>query len=332
MAVILNFYSIIVEISGNDEEVIHRLAQEFRYFKAEESVSPSIRLNLHREAFRPEELPVLCAHKITQNAIIYKLGQKRFINYHKAWSVIDDQTMKVDLYCTDKEAMFEMSYLSIHSLVGEKLEYKGLTRLHAMALETTNYQLIVMLPSRGGKSTLMTGLLERYPHFKIISDDMPLITLNGTIKPFPSKISLDSQPDHPIWKSLPWEKFERISYPPKWLCSVLDLPHGVSSDSPKPILLIQGERLSSGNPMISERGFFSMMKALSTHMIIGVGLPIILEYFLKFNLSDLRKLALLGTRRTITAFMLCLKAKKLTFYLSPDKQKNIEMLGSYLNE
>lgn len=119
-----------------------------------------------------------------------------------------------------------------------------------------------MLPSRGGKSTLMTSLLEKYPHWKIISDDMPLITLSGKIKPFPSKISLDSPPEHPLWKTVPWEKFERVSYPPKWLCSVMDLPHGISHDSSKPILLIQGERLSSGNPMIDERSFLSMMKAL----------------------------------------------------------------------
>lgn len=334
MAVILNFYSIIVEISGNHEEVIHRLQQEFRYFSA---ISPletqkDIKISLHQEAFNTNSIPPLCAHKITQNALIYKLGPKRFINYHKSWCVIDEQSQSVDIYCTQKDECFEIAYLTIHSLVGERLELKGLTRLHAMALETKNYQLIIMLPSRGGKSTLMTSLLEKYPHWKIISDDMPLITLSGKIKPFPSKISLDSPPDHPFWKTVPWEKFERVSYPPKWLCSVMDLPHGISHDSSKPILLIQGERLSCGNPMIDERSFVSMMKALSTHMIVGVGLPIILEYFLKFQFSDIFKLIHLGTRRTICAVMLSFKAKKLTFYLSPDKQKNIEALGTYLHE
>jgi len=334
LAVILDFYSIIVEISGNDEEVIHRLSQEFRYFNTDKKAHSKIDITIHINSneFDHSSLPSIAAHKITQNALVYRLGEKRLINYHKAWCLIDDERMVVDIHSPDKDSLFEIGYLTIHSLVGERLELKGLIRLHAMALETKNYQLIVMLPSRGGKSTLMTGLLEKYPHWKIISDDMPLITLSGGVKPFPSKISLDSPPESPLWKTVLWEKFSRVSYPPKWLCSVMDLPHGISENCKKPIMLIQGERLSSGPPLMNKRGFFSMMRALLTHMVIGVGLPIILEYFLHFKFSDFFKLAHLGTKRILAAITLSLKAKKFTIYLSPDRQKNIDLLGLYLDE
>ena len=334
MAVILDFYSIIVELSGNDEEVIHRLSQEFRYFYPPlgQISTPEIKIRFHDETFSPETLPALSAHKITQNAIVFRLGQTRYIQYQDAWSVFDENRLTADLYSRDKNILFELGYLAVHSLIGEKLESKGLIRLHAMALETANYQLLIMLPSRGGKSTLLTSLLEKYPNWKIISDDMPLISLSGEVYSFPSKISLDQPLQTGIWEKVSWEKFERASYPAKWMCSVMDLPHGISKNSNKPILLIQGERLSSGQPLISQIGFLAMMKALSTHMIIGVGLPIILEYFLKFQFSDIFKLIYLGLKRMTAAIILSFKAKKLTFYLSPDKKKNIELLGKYLNE
>lgn len=321
----LNFHNHIILVSCNEEATLNKLREEFHYFISNDLSSHHSTIEIFHES--PPELPTMVATKILETCSIYKLGQRRYIDYRGEALAIWDKTENiVKIYSEDINRLFEISFLAVHSLLGQELDHQGLCRVHALGVSLEGINTLVMLPSKGGKSTLLTHLLEN-PDIKIISDDMPLIDIKGRVHSFPSKISMDSKPSEGVLSKLTWTEFIRTQYPKKWTASLSQMKERLENHSmDNTTILIAGFRLSQGSSILTKVPKWKMIAPLTEHMIMGFGLPQILEMFLNFNFTDIFKLFFHSIMRSMSAFQLLRKSQTYFFYMGPDRAYNAQLI------
>lgn len=327
----LDFHHHIILVRCNESSLLQKLREEFHFFVSDGTPEPETVIDLLIQS--PPELPSMVAVKLLENAVIFRLGSRQYIDYFgEALTIWDSSEKKVQIYTPNTTRLYELAFLAVHSFLGQELDRDGLCRLHAVAISINNVNGIVMLPSKGGKSTLLKNVIDN-PEVKIISDDMPLCDTQGRIHPFPSKMSLNERPDSGPLATLEWHEFIRHHYPPKFTASLSQMKDRLNKSPENNLnLLVVGFRLSSGQSILSEVPKWKMIKPLMEHMIMGFGLPQILEMFLKFNFTDLFKLAYHAAIRSFCAFNLARKAKCYYFYMGPDKSYNAQLLLDLMYE
>ncbi len=307
-----------------------KLRSEFHYFLSPDSY-PEITLDLTLGAL--PATPSLPVEKILETCLVYRLGKRKYVDYFgEALTIVDEESKTISITSASEERLYELAFLTIHSRAGDLLDRAGFSRVHALAVSYKSINAVVMLPSRGGKSTLLTYLLEN-PDIKIIADDMPLVDRHGRILPFPTKISMTERPDTGELSKLNWNEFMRAHYPPKWTASLSAIPERLETAPEKnPVILLQGIRLSHGESLISPATKWQMIAPLFEHMIIGMGLPQIVEIFLDFRPTDFFKLLRHLFLRSWCALSLLRKSETFIFYLGHDKSYNAQLLLNLLSE
>jgi hypothetical protein len=327
----LDFNHHIILVRCNESSLLQKLREEFQFFVTDASPAPETTIEIVIE--NPPALPSMVAVKLLENCVVYQLGTRQYLDYFgEALTIWDSSEKHVQIFSLNETRLFELAYLSIHSILGQDLDKDGLCRLHAVAISINNVNAIVMLPSKGGKSTLLKNVL-RNPEVKIISDDMPLCDRQGKIYPFPSKMSLNDVPEDGPLATLTWHEFKRHHYPTKFTASLSQMKDRLNKNPQDNInIVVAGFRLSSGNSLLSEVPKWKMISPMMEHMIMGFGLPQILEMFLKFNLTDLWKLFSHAVMRSICAFNLIRKSRCYYFYMGPDKVNNAQLLLDIMYE
>ncbi len=325
MNLYLNLHHYNILVSCEEEGLLKKIQDEFHFFVVPEQ--PVIDTHIELTVGPCPEMPSMIAIKILETCSIYKIGSRQFIDYAgKAQTIWDHQEKLIQIYSEDFDRLYEIAFLSIHSVFGQNLEKRGVCRIHAVSFSIADVTTLVMLPPKGGKSTLLSYLLEN-PEVKIVADDMPLVNLKGEILPFPSKISMDEIPKEGVLSQLEWKEFKRTIYPAKWTTSLSQIKERLAFNPPQDkVLLIAGFRLSRGQSILTPVSKWKMLGPLMEHMITGMGLPQIVEMFLKFNFLDVFKLALHGCIRTICAIQLLRRSRSFYFYMGPDKAYNAQVL------
>jgi hypothetical protein len=321
----LNFHHHIILVSSNEEATIRKLQSEFNYFVQEKVESVHTTVEIFREV--PPELPPMVAIKITQTCSIFKIGPRRYIDYqNQALTIWDKHEQSVRIYSLGSDRLFEISFLAIHSILSQELEKNGLSRVHALGVSMGKTNALIMLPTQGGKSTLLSHLLEN-PEVKILSDDMPLIDTKGRVHAFPSTISMETRPEDGPLSKLDWTEFKRPQHPTKWMAGLSQLKDRIETKKPSgKTLLIAGFRLSKGQSILTPVPKWKMISPLFEHMILGIGLPQLLEMFFNFNLTDILKVIYHSLIRCFCAFQLLRKTKCFYFYMGPDRAYNAQLI------
>ena len=327
----MTFHHHNILVRSNESSLIEKLKEEFHFFQEEKISDAGTVIDLFVKS--PPELPQMVAVKILEHVTIYQNDESQYLDYSgKALTIRNLREKNITIFSEDIPRLYELSFLCIHSILGQKLDQSGFCRLHAMAVSINKNNAVVMLPSRGGKSTILKELILNH-EVKIISDDMPLCDLRGRIHPFPTKIALDKIPESGPLAKLNWNEFNRYNYPPKWTLSLSQIKEKICDNSENNInFLIQGCRISNGKSYLLEVSKWKMIKPMMEHMIIGFGLPQILEMFLSFKVTDLFKLPYHGLIRSICAFNLVRKSRCYYFYLGPDKSYNARLILDLLYE
>lgn len=318
-------------MSGNEGPVLEKLREEFHFFLQDELTFAKTTVEVILGA-RPW-MPSLVATKILEHVTVYRSGPTQYMDYGgKALTLWDHQEETIRIYSEDPDRLYELAFLSIHSILGQELEKRGLCRVHAVAISLNHQNALIMLPSKGGKSTLLAELISN-PEVRIISDDMPLVDARGSLHPFPSKISLSVKPLEGVLSKLQWTEFKRTHFPPKWTAGLSQLNERIERQSHlQPNLIFAGFRLSSGESFIESVPKWKLIKPMFEHMIMGIGLPQVLEMFLNFDLTDIPKLFHHGVLRITAALSLVLKAKCYFIYMGPDISANAKLISDKLNE
>lgn len=332
MHLYLNFYDHIIVVSCNEEVLVKKLQDEFNYFVTEKTEeTPTTYIEIFKE--NPPELPSMIAVKILETCSVYKLGQRKYLSYFNgSLAIMDQYEETVRLYSLDLDQLFELAFLAIHSKLGENLPQKGLSRMHALGVSLGDLNALIMLPPRGGKTTLLTHLLDN-PEIKILSDDMTILDLKGEVHAFPGSVCMDSKPEDGPLSKLTWTKFHRTQYPPRWFSGLSEFRDRVEAHAnKKKNLLISGYRLSQGQSILTPVKKWKMILPLFEHLIFGFDLPQVREMFFSFGFADFIKLPFHFFINCICAVQILRKSECFYFYMGPDISYNAQLILDQLYE
>ena len=332
----LNFYSIGVMVTSSTVEVIDKLKNDFSYFIVNDfkQTDKIFSLEIEQGEYQDKIPTDQVVKKQTENSLYYDVGDIRYNDYYgKALSIMDYQHEAAKVYFVDQDFIHELAYLMILSRTGKLLDQKGMHKIHACGVHRDGKNLIFMMPSKGGKTTLFAQMISD-EKIDIISDDTPIITQKGEVLPFPLRIGSESkkflQDIFPYIQDEDLVLFERISYSKKYLLGLTKLKNKIHAG--KKNILVVGFRSSFKTPVIKKIGSMKMLKHTLEHMVVGIGLPMIVEYFLRNNFKDHIVNFSIFLSRLRAAVNLVFFSENYEIYCSSDINLNKQMMVELLNE
>jgi hypothetical protein len=321
----LEIYQKRVKIISSSTELIGLLEKDFSYFVSDSK--PEVDFSLEVYFIRPpfENIPKGPSLFQSQNSITYQQGKIRFNDYYgKLLSVYNYETELGKLYSEDLCKLHEITYLLILSRVGKILDLEGVHRLHAFGVVYRDTAIICSMPSKGGKSSLLMSLLAN-PEVKLLSDDSPLVLRNGKVKAFPLRIGLGFVPESFSFDKRYAYSITREQYGEKKLLSLKGIKNELG-DSYKKIILLEGRRGNIEGASFNPVSKIKMYKGLIQPMIIGVGLPMIFEYFWETGLRDFFRKTKIALSRSLAALNLVMRSKTFVMYNGCQIERNAQEL------
>ncbi len=327
----LNFYGVSCLIESENAEIISRLEKDFHYFVVDERGSVDYQFR-HFQSEPPvqkiPDFPLIYTSKISRT---FEQGGVRFNDYNgKLLSIYDYNRNVCTLYSIDLHRTHEILYLLTHSRIGKALDLLGLHRLHAMGVRKEGVDFLFVSDSGVGKSTLLATMLKADSDLELLSDDCPLVGESGEIYPFPVRLGA-SEKDALIKLSPEFYELQREEFGKKYLLSIEQLTNPIAWSRGEKTYLAFGSRRDGSGCSIKRIGFFRAFTYLIRPMVIGVGLPMILEYWWELGPSDFVRKALIGTKRLSSAIVLSCRAECLEVVIGNDPDENIRTIFKYLS-
>tara|TARA_R110000868_G_scaffold334495_2_gene595197 strand:- start:506 stop:1510 length:1005 start_codon:yes stop_codon:yes gene_type:complete len=327
-----NFLGQTLRLNCQNEELLARLAKDFSYFLAEDFTKANFNIDIFFENAPSNIIPNHVASRQSLQSLSFDTPPIRVNDYYgKLVSVYDYKNEKAKLWSTDIEKLHEVTYLLILSRVGKALDLQGLHKVHAMAFTKNDQCIVGMMPMKGGKSTLLANIL-RDQSVAIVSDDCPLVDRWGRVKPFPLRLGVDELSQEAGLKDEEkyCYKLNRDFYGEKKLISLEGLPHKIGLVGTRQILFV-GKRGHNIKPQLIKVSKLSMLKPVFVNMIVGVGLPMVMEYFWESGFKDFLRKSFIAISRTISAIALILRSDCYEFLMSNKPEENAKFLLGKLN-
>jgi hypothetical protein len=328
----LRFCSVLVRVECNDERTAEFVRSDFSYFHAHsvaESEIPdvTVRVFLGRPPYdRIPEGTVATAH--TKDAVVYK---NRDLLYYdsggEALVIYDTRDNSAEIHSLSYDLLFEKSYLMISSRVGELLDRANRHRIHAMGIAIEGQGIICVLPMGGGKTTLALSLLE-LDGFQLLSEEIPLVSKDGRLHPFPIRMGV-METDGLSIPEVYLKPFNRKHHGPKTLIDIEYFRHRIATTA-EPGFFFLGKRVHSTKPSIRRISKFRAFLAMYHACVVGVGVPQLLEYLLRFDLHDLaRQLPILWSR-LVASTALVWRSETYELLLGQDRNANAALLAEHV--
>jgi hypothetical protein len=327
----LDVYGLSVAVGGDWPEVVEQVRLDFAWFErpAPELDSADVEVTIERRAPDFEALGESLASFVTPRNVVYQDGRRTIVDYFgRAISILDRESGRLVVQGEDEHLVHEAVYHFLLSRIGEHLESRGLTRLHALALSGCQGAVAVMLPSGGGKSTLALRAL-REEGVRLLSEDSPLIDRRGMAHPFPLRIAVNpteaaTLPEGSV------RRMDRMEFHPKL---VLDLPAFADRVEPQPQPLrhlVIGQRSLGLHASLEPAPRRSAGSTLIREAIVGVGIYQGMEFVLQHGMRDvLGKLGVAATRASCCSGVLA-RAKVWRLTVGRDHARNWEALAPLL--
>jgi len=295
-----DFYGVGLSVRSRATLLLDYLSRDFGYF-AHARAAPTIKLAVHLDSPPWQRLPERSASLSTPNAVSFDDGPVRYNDYHgQALAIYDFNREEGEIWSEDPDLLYELTYLTSLSRIGEIHDRRGIHRVHALGITVGGRGALVLLPEGGGKSTLALELLKR-SEVGLLSDDMPLIA-RGRLLAFPTRIGIRGDVTGVAPENL--RVFPRRNHGPKTL---IDLDHfraRIVAEA-RPHALIVGVRQSGSHSWIEPISRARLLRSLTGNLIIGVGLPQVVEYFLRSGVREvLRKASIVRSRVTASLGLL----------------------------
>lgn len=321
---LFDFHGCVLEFRTGDRSLADWLAADFSAFPAARGASPEIHITAETNAPR-RDLPRRLLRTAKWHLLSAPAGRRAVWYPEGALCEYDYSTRRGLITSADPGLLRELSYLLILSRAGEYLDRLAVHRLHAGALGFGGSALLFCGAQGAGKTTLLMELLKD-GSFSLLSDDTPLISRDGTVHKFPSRIGLGENSPH--LENFPGlRSFKRRHYPPKRLLDI-DLS-GLRVSTPLPPSYIF--KLSRGaGPKFSKPSFGEAAWELAKSLVVGHGVPQMAEYFLRPAPSDIALKAKILASRIKTARALMKKTSFIVFETGPDHASNAAALRVFL--
>ncbi len=330
-----NFYGLVVYTESDSSEIQLKLEKDFSYFKVNlEKEDPFLKIYIYNLRPPLNKIPNIKPVFNRKYSTTFDEGSVRYNNYRgKALTIINYEQEEVEIYSEDSNLLHELTYLIILSRVGKKMDLERLHRVHAMAFRLGRVDSIFMMNMGGGKSTLLSHLLN-YKEVELISDDIPIIGKNGRVRPFPLRLGAYPEiikeiinPNENIYKMV------RQEYGTKKLISVEGIVNKIASDGLNEVqILFQGKRIKGAKCRIYKANIFQKIYYLTYNMVIGFGLPMIFEYFWETGIRDFFRKTKIAIYRMIAMFKVILVSEFYIFEIGENPEYNGKFLYEFLKE
>lgn len=266
-----------------------------------------------------------------KDRLTYDHGRVRLNNYaDQVWSLFDYENERGEVFSLNIERAHEISYLMILSRVGKKMELSGLHKIHAMSLVENQRCLLVSAASGVGKSTQLLNLLQKNPNYQMLSDDCPVINQAGQVLAFPLRVGVSPLMLERLTHKQQSARYslERREYGEKILLPVNHLNYDKTWSAYEQIVLVFLEGQCSSKPSIRKLNRCQVMIRLVVPFFIGVGLPIIFEYFWEPGWRVWIERVKIGLSRMKSGFLLAKRAQAYRIESSKDLDQLTEALGT----
>jgi hypothetical protein len=328
----LEVHGLGVAVGGDWPEVVDQVRRDFAWFERTASGAPPADVDVTIER-RPPDFEALgdgVASFVTPRNVVYQDGRRTIVDYFgRAVTILDRTTGRVVMQGEDDHLVHEAVYHFLLSRIGEHLEARGLTRLHALALSGRQGGVAVMLPSGGGKSTLALRAL-RDERVRLLSEDSPLIDRRGMAHPFPLRIAVNPT-DAATLPEGSVRRMDRMEFHPKLVLDVEAFSDRVESQ-PQPLRhLVIGRRSLGMDPSLEPVPRRSAIPTLVREAIVGVGIYQGMEFILQHGMRDVMgKVGVAATRTTCCSAVLA-RAKVWRLTVGRDHSRNWEALAPLLD-
>jgi hypothetical protein len=301
----LDVYGLSVRIAGDWPEVLEALALDFAWFVREAGpAAPHVDVEIRHcepdfEAFGP-----VTASFVTPRNVVYQDGERTIIEYFgQAMATLDRRTGRLVVEGEDRQLVHEAAYQFVVSRIGEHLDRRGFVRLHSLGLAAPGGAFAVMLPSGGGKSTLVMRALAD-ERVRLLSEDTPLLDRRGLLHPFPLRIGVNVTDAHTLPEGAV-RRIDRMEFHPKYALEIDAFADRIQSE-PVPLRhIVIGHRSLGREPRLEPVGRTSAAGPLLREAVFGLGVYQGMEFVLQHGMRDsVSKLGTLGARSACCALML----------------------------
>jgi len=334
MKINLDIYGKLISIKG-DREAVSRIEKDFSYFITEnpdEKADAEIAIN----CIEPD-LSMVSGKKarfLHPQFKMYKADGVKVIDYRgKAVSFYNEKEKNIRIYSSDCDLLHELGYLTVLSIAGDMVEKDRLFRIHGAALGFNDHGSVFLASSGGWKTTLFWDIIKRNS-VNFFSDDVALIDNSMNLNPMPLRIGIKSE-DSSRFRNVPAEflyEIKRRKYGAKLLLDTRWLRHKIS----KPLKIksfIKLERKDVKAPVITKRNKIFFVRDLIENLIIGMGLPQVMEYMqIDCRIGNLNRQLQKLYNRTVLAFKLIFLCDYYCAYLSGDTEKNADAVFNFFNK
>ncbi|MBN8551164.1 MAG: hypothetical protein J0M12_17755 [Deltaproteobacteria bacterium] len=334
---VLAIHGIIVEIDSEVEDIHSWVKFDFHLFLTQPAPAPHLRIQVILGTIPYHIVPPLVESMHGPQYVCFDSGTIRYVDYfRRALAVFDYSREEGMLYAEDAAFCYEKLYLLIQSRVGELLDKKGIHRIHALGVSLQGNAALFLIPMRGGKSTLALRLLAS-PAIRLLSDDTPLVQRDGTILPFPVRMGV-MVGEEPKGIDKTWVRtFERSQFGSKSLIDVACYKSQIETNPCQPRLIFHGKWTFADKPELIELSRWRGFQVLFRDCVVGLGLPQVVEFFLRSPARDLWPKSMIVLRRIRAAIAVVAKARTYELRLCRDLDLNtsfiiekLEMLRSKL--
>ena len=330
-SVTFSFYDFGIHVKCQDPQTLQNIRRDYSFF-LNDTIAPKIFLEILNNAPDYSTLPPLKATLYSPRNICYAQKGMTFIDYFgKGLLIIDHHTNIYKIFCAHAQLRHEIVFLTILSLVGQNIDSKNIHRIHGLGLEIHNKALLLLMPSGGGKTTLLLEMLKN-DSIKLISEDSPLIDQSGNALPFPIRIGI-SQEDKP--SDIPDEQMHlihRMEFEPKYVMDTAFLKHKLTTKPVKVRYILCGTRCLGASASISPLSKYAALKELITNSVVGVGLFQGIEFLLQRGVWELLKKSGVLFSRLKSACTILFASRTYTFVLGCDRAKNVETFLNFCRE
>ncbi|MFH2070043.1 MAG: hypothetical protein ABIJ11_02365 [Elusimicrobiota bacterium] len=306
--------------------------------------TPVPAIKIHSFLTTPDfsQIPAVRASLYNPDSISYDFENKRYVDYHgEALTIYDYKEETGRVYTQNSDLMHELVYLLILSRSGELLDKRGIHRLHAMGISFYGKGVLLVLPQGAGKTTLALELL-KHNGVKLLADDTPLVSKKGEILPFPIRIGVRKGAPPDTLLDIPEKYLYNFSRRKHGHKILIDLEYfgdkisgrgaSAASDRTEPAIILIGEREAADNPRITKICPTSAILPFITNGVLGLGLPQMVEYFLRTGIKDLFAKFRIAVSRLRVFLKVIAMSRCYRFTLGTDSASNARVMVDFLRK
>lgn len=327
-------HGVSVAIYSQDSLLIEQIGRDFSYFlsTAVQASPPQISVTCYNHILPKSSWPCLLASSVSNRCVTYDQGNLRWINYYRGRAIVRWDMVREhgEIWCSESgDLSHELLYLLILSRSGAILDSRHWHRLHACAVSYEGRAILAIGPSGSGKTTLALDAVT-HSNAGLISDDMPLVGRLGLIAPWPSRVGVVQRPTGIVLERF-IRPFNRTEHGLKWIIDVEGLNASiVPSALPGRIVVIT--RTFSGTPCVKRISRWRAFKGLIGPLVFGMGVPQLLEYFLRYTWRDWLAKIPLVLSRSVAAAALSWKSDCFAFEVSDQREETLAVWRLFLKD